>query len=396
MQEAFQNVRVIEVGEFISAPWCARVLADQGCDVIKVEAPGGDPLRGYGPFPAGREDDPEASGLFLYVNANKRGITLDIDSLSGRSALRELLKSSDVLIVGIPVRKQEELGLTYESLKEVNPDLIVTSISPFGLSGPYKYRQAEDVTISAASGISIGIGSPAREPLTLPLFQCSFLGGAIAASATLTALIARDDDVCGGQQVEVAVEEVLSSQLTGRTVATFVYGGVTGKRAGLNGNYAAYYPSGTYECKDGQVYLMAPQIEHWIRFVEAMGTPEWSKEPRYRNRRAMAHEYREEADALITPWLLARTKQEILQTALEKKLPFSPILTGTEILASEHLRSRDAFTDYSRHGTGFMAPRPAPRVNDQPFVLRMPAPLLGEHNDEVLAGLVPSGSEKRA
>jgi crotonobetainyl-CoA:carnitine CoA-transferase CaiB-like acyl-CoA transferase len=379
----FADLRVIELGSFVSVPWAGRILADLGCDVIKVEPPEGDVSRRYGPFP-NDEFDPEESGLFLYLNANKRGVVLDWRTADGHGTLLELVGSADVLLVDLPPREQEELGLTYAHLEGRNPRLVVTSVTPFGLSGPYAHRRAYDINISAAAGVSFGIGEPGRAPLVLPLFQCSFQGGGAAAAATLTAVLARDMVTGRGQQVEVAVEEVLAAQHAGRALPTFIYRGITGARSGRRPRYGLY-PQTVMPCKDGYVAFSAPQLQQWIRFVKVIGEPEWTKLPRYRDRRAMAEEYPDEVDALLLPWFMERTKEEILRTALEHELPFAPFLTGSDILSHPHFVERKSIVDFSGAGKRYWGPGPQFRMSRLPIRFRRRAPRLGEHTIEVLS-----------
>ena len=170
---ALQGVRVIEWGSLVSAPFCGKVLGELGADVIKIETPGtGDDGRARGPFPDGIPH-PERSGLFLFANLNKRGITLNLESSEGRRILERLLETADVFLENRPLDVAEQLGLDYDSLKDRFPGLVVTSISPYGRSGPYRRYQGTDLTANAMSGLSFGTGHPHREPLTTPLPQAS-------------------------------------------------------------------------------------------------------------------------------------------------------------------------------------------------------------------------------
>ena len=160
-----EGVRVLELGEFISAPYCGKLLADAGAEVTKVEAPGeGDPARRYGPS-LNDEPHPERSGLFLYLNSNKRGITLNFGTPTGRGILRELAAGCDVLVHSLPPKDAEGAGLDYAKLRESNPRLVMASITPFGVTGPYRDYKAHDINLAAAGGISEGLGQPDREPL---------------------------------------------------------------------------------------------------------------------------------------------------------------------------------------------------------------------------------------
>ena len=224
---ALNGVRVVEWGSLVSAPFCGKVLAELGAEVIKVEPPGvGDEARQRGPFPAG-QPHPERSGLYLFANLNKRGITLNLQAGPGRELLGRLLESADIFLENQPLALVEELGLDYAALKGQYPRLIVTSISPYGRSGPYRGYRGSDLTANAMSGLSFGTGHPHREPLTTPLHQAGYLAGVGAAFASIVALLGRD--LTGrGQLVDVAEAQVIGTLLTGYHLPTYIYRGVAG------------------------------------------------------------------------------------------------------------------------------------------------------------------------
>ena len=181
-QKIFEGLKVVEYGNLVSAPYCTKLLAGLGAEVIKVEMPGvGDEARKHGPFP---NDTPhtERSGLFLSLNSNKLGITLNLDTQAGRNILKKLLEDADVFVENNAPKHMEELGLDYASLEKINPRLIMASITPFGQSGPYRDYKAYDINCAAAGGVSIGIGYPDREPLALPLSQGDYQAARSAGS----------------------------------------------------------------------------------------------------------------------------------------------------------------------------------------------------------------------
>ncbi len=382
---ALNGVRVIEWGSLVSAPFCGKVLAELGAAVIKVEPPGvGEAARQRGPFPAGAPH-PERSGLYLFANLNKRGITLDLQSSRGRELLGRLLKSADVFLENHPLALVEELGLDYASLKERYPRLIVTSLSPYGRSGPYRYYRGTDLTANAMSGLSFGTGHPHREPLTTPLRQASYLAGVGAAFASIVALLGRD--LTGrGQPVDVAEAQVVGTLLTGYHLPTYIYRGVAGWRSG-NRMRLGLFPNCVLPCKDGYICIDAPQMEQYRRFLDLLGEPDWMENPRYRDRRAMSDQYPEEAESLIAPWFMERTKAEILQACLEQRIPCVPVQTFDETLADPQLNARDYFQPLEHTETGtYRYPGPPYRLSGAPARLVRPAPTLGQHNREVLGG----------
>ena len=184
------GLRVLELGEFISAPYCGKLLADMGADVLKVErADGGDWARDYGPYAVTRDErgfggHRERSGLFLYLNANKRGVTLNLDTPTGREMLAGLVSRYDVLVHNLHPTEMDRIGLDYETMRPHNDGLIMASITPFGLTGPYRNWKAYDINLAAGGGICEGLGSPEREPLTFGTPEVGYFAGAAAASSS--------------------------------------------------------------------------------------------------------------------------------------------------------------------------------------------------------------------
>ena len=377
----FEGLKVIEYGEVISAPYCGRLLAGLGAEVIKVENPGsGDKARANGPFP-GDVPHPEKSGLYLSLNANKIGVTLNLEKKQGKDVFKKLIETADVLVENNIRGYMDGLGLGYETLKAINPRLVMVSITPFGQTGPYKDYKAYHINSCGAGGMSIGIGDPAREPLTMPLSQGGYEAGLSAATAVLAALLARAK-TCKGQFIDISEVEVWATTHAGQYVLTFLYRGVTGIRRGTHGPQV--YPCEIFPCKDGYISLIAPQIEQWVRFVEVLGNPEWSKEPRYRNRRAMAEEYPDEVNALITPWMMARTKEEILKACQDNRVPCVPIYDIKEVMDNRQIKAMNFFVELDHPEAGKLQYPKGPCLFEKTdWQWNKSAPLLGENNAQV-------------
>ncbi|MGZ5174172.1 MAG: CaiB/BaiF CoA transferase family protein, partial [Burkholderiales bacterium] len=222
------DIRVLDLGQDVSGPFCARLLADQGADVIKIEPCDGDPARRTGPF-AGGEPHPEKSIRFLYLNTNKRSVTLDISKPAGRSLLHSLARWADVLVENFEPRLRSSLGLDDQSLMQVNPRLVVTSISSFGSSGPYSDWKATDLVTSAISGLMYHSGDADKEPLRSALSQSLYVAGINGASATLVALYHRLNADVGGR-VDVSVAECMTAHLVQASASYAYTGGLRGRR----------------------------------------------------------------------------------------------------------------------------------------------------------------------
>ncbi|MGA1792218.1 MAG: CaiB/BaiF CoA transferase family protein [bacterium] len=378
-----KGLKIIEYGHFISAPYCSKLLADLGAQVIKIEKPGmGDAARQYGPFP-NETPDPEQSGLFLWLNSNKQGITLALDSPKGNEIFHELLRTADVFVTNHTQSELGNVGLDFSELEKIHDRLIMASITPFGNSGPYKHYNAYHLNACATGGVSIGIGDPEREPLTIPFSQGGYQAGANAAGAILAALLSRRK-TGSGQQIDVSEVEVWGALFVGHHMLTFIYRGVTGIR---RGRYAGFflYPNVCLPCKDGFVCLVAAQIEQWNRFLDMIGNPEWAQLPRYKNRRAMQEEYPDEVNALITPWLMERTKEEIFEECLKRRIPCAPVYKLDDLISHEHFKARAFFCEIEHPRAGVLSfpgmPYHLSRHDRDPI---RPAPLLGQHNTDVL------------
>ena len=381
VKRPFEELKVIEYGEVISAPYCGRLLAGLGAEVIKVENPGsGDKARANGPFP----DDvphPEKSGLYLSLNANKIGVTLNLEKTKGKDLFKKLIKTADILVENSIRGYLDGLGLGYDTLKEINPRLVMVSITPFGQTGPYKDYKAYHINCCGAGGMSIGIGDPNREPLTMPLSQGGYEAGGNAAIAVMAALLARVK-TGKGQFIDISEVEVWATTHAGQNVLTFAYRGLNGIRRGTHGG--RFYPNEIFPCKDGYVSLITPQIEQWKRFIELLGTPEWSKSPRYRDRKSIAAQNPDEVNALIIPWMMARTKEEILKACQEKRVPCVPIYDIGEVLNHRQIKAMNFFVELDHPEAGKLQyPKGPCEFEKTNWEWTKAAPLLGENNAQV-------------
>ena len=376
----------------VSAPFCAKILAELGADVIKVEAPPGDPARRRGPFPGGLPHG-ERSGLFLFANQGKRGATLDVERDSGVERLHELIGSADVFVENQPYHVLDRVGISADQLAKRHANLIAISLSPYGRMGEYKRYAGYDLQVNALSGMSFGTGHTHREPLTTPDQQAGFMAGVGGAYAAIVALLARESLQAsgygrdGGQYIDVADSGIIATLLTGYHLPTFIYRGIAGSRSG-NRMRLGLFPNCVLPCRDGYVCIDAPQLEQYQRFLNLMGDPKWIDNPRYRDRRAMSDQYPEEAESLIAPWFMEHDKDEILQLCLENRIPCAPVLTMDEVLESPQLHARQWFREVEHPEAGsFKYPGPLVSLHGSPLKVVRPAPTLGQHNAEVFGEL---------
>jgi crotonobetainyl-CoA:carnitine CoA-transferase CaiB-like acyl-CoA transferase len=373
---ALAGLRVVELGEFIAVPTCGKLLADLGAEVVKIEPPGGDSARRYGPYPGGRPN-PEVSGLFLNLNTSKRSVVLDLEQPQACQRARDLLREADVLIEGLRPGRIAELGFGWAALHELNPGLILVSITSFGQDGPYRDFAAYDITTSAAGGISYSTGAPDREPLPLPLSQGHQFAGLAGAMAALFADNYRRQ-TGRGQWLDISEAECWATFLAGVGVQPFVAEGRirrrTGHRAGQRPHLDATLP-----CKDGYVTIDPPQRRMWERFLELLGNPEWAQDRRFARPLEMTGEYADEVETNLAPWLTSHTKREIFEACRGRRIPAAPVHTIKEVVEHEHLQARGYFVQADHPVAGTHTYPGAPyQFSRTPWHLHSPAPLLGQ------------------
>ncbi len=375
---ALDGITVLELAEGVSGPYCGRMLASYGAEVIKVEPPGrGDCSRQMGPFP-GDVPHPEKSGLFLYLNAGKHSATLDITTASGRHILQELVRRADVLVESYPPGYLAGLGLSHAGLLELNPRLVVVAITGYGQSGPYRDYRAASITGYALGGHQYINGEPDREPLQGPGPQPEYQGGLHAFFGTMAALY--DRPVTGrGQVVDVSIMECMAG-LHQFTVIRYTYGGLVKRRSG--NRYESTYPVTIYPCRDGHVALSASSPLQQELLYALVGKPELKDDPRFID----PLDRLDNADALdaeLMPWFAERTRQEIFHTCSQWRIPCAPVTAPHELLDDPHFAARDFWVEVENPLAGrYRFPGPPFRMSAVPWRTG-PAPLLGQHNEEV-------------
>jgi CoA:oxalate CoA-transferase len=379
-ETALAGLRVVELCGMIAGPYCTKLLADLGAEVLKVEEPArGDPARRVGPFPQDIPH-PERSGLFLYLNTNKLGITLDVATASGQRLLRELLREADILVEDLLPSRAEALGLSYEALAAAYPELVVTSVTPFGSFGPYRDWQAYHLNLYHGSGHSSFIYQDPREAAKGPVVGGGYIGeydaGLAAALAALAAVLARPK-TGRGQQVEVSKQEALVA-LERVDIARFANDPTPIKRPGMVG--------GLVPCRDGYVVITAVQNQQWQGLVEIMGNPAWAQEEICRDEISRS-QHRDELQPHIEEWAAHYTGEEIYRRGQEANVPVGPVRTAADVMAWEQARQRGFFADIEHPEAGRLEYLTAAyQFSETPWRAERPAPLLGEHNDEIYCG----------
>ena len=377
---ALSDLRVLEVAEGVAAPYCGKILSDLGAEVTKLEPPGGDGSRRFGPFP-GDDPHPDRSGQFLYLNAGKRSVTVDLERSEDLDLVRELTGGADVLLVDMPMRRVEALGLDYASLSPLNPRLIVTCVGPFGGVGPYRDYVGTAFTTYHSGGLGWGtphnsVTDPDSQPPLAPGCELAdYVTGVVAAADTMVALSYRDAYGVG-QLVDVSGMEGVANAIRG------TLGRLHATTDPLPPRRKTGFPW-VSACKDGYISTSVVRDNWWRTLKEIMGKPEWAESEIFDTSPGRM----ENADALellVNEWLLQHNRDEIYQLALSHHMPGFPVLSIPELLQSPQLRARKSFVEVEHPLAGKMTqPGPAAQYARTPATVRGQAPRLGEHNDEV-------------
>ncbi|MDO8750809.1 MAG: CoA transferase [Dehalococcoidia bacterium] len=384
--QALSDMRVIDLTRYIAGPVCTKFLADYGADVIKIERPGvGDGARNMGPF-YHDEPHPEKSGLFLYLNNNKRGITLNLKSKLGKEIFRELVKKADVVVENFKPGVMERLGLGYEELEKLNPSLVMTSISNFGQTGPYSdYKLTELITLGMG-GPMHSTGVAEREPLKYAEHISIYHSGVVSAMSTMVAFYgSRYGGV--GQRIDISIMETQAGSVHHRAygLTTYRYNGRSTPRGGILG---ARYPQGVYPCADGYIVISATGAR-LSRAVEMLGNPPELMDPKWYTREAPQDpELEEEFDGILLGWCMEHTKQEIFELGQKAGVIVAPMNTIDEAFKDPQFNDRGIFTEVEHPVMGKVQFPGRPFIMPEtPWAMRRPAPLLGQHNSEVYSEL---------
>ena len=394
------GLKVLDFTHYIAGAYCAKLLADYGAEVIKVERPPhGDGARRLGPFP-GDVPHPEKSGLFLHLNTNKRSLALDLKADGAGGIIRRLASWADVALESWRPGAAARLGVGYEDLRAVNPAIIYTSISNFGQTGPYRDYRGSEIVFYGMGGEMHSTGLADREPLKLGGNVGLYQAGAVAATATMGAVLAGafadgdggDGDSNGdggGRHIDVSILETQLGSVDRRQSALLAYqytGEISRRPASAS---SGGYPNAVYPCADGYFQINGSRM-YFPRAVAMLGSPAALSEPRWQDpaaqgNAAMQEEFEGEH---FLPWLLERSRAAAWAAAQEHRVLSGPINTMADLDADPSFNARGVFAeaDHPAAGTLRYPGRPF-RMAASPWRLRRTAPLLGQHSAEILSQL---------
>ncbi|HYU14236.1 MAG TPA: CoA transferase [Stellaceae bacterium] len=370
---------VIDFGQIFQGPYATFLLAKGGADVIKIEPPGGEPLR--------RRALPEKQATlpFAMLNQNKRAVTLNLKHPRGRELLFAMVTRADVLLENFSPGTMDDLGVGWSVLRELNPRLVYATGTGFGISGPDRDNLAMDLTIQAASGIMSVTGAPDGPPMKAGPTLVDFMGGIHLYAGILTALYERDRSDSGepgGRLVEVAMQETVYPSLA----ASFEYYHRTGQPPPRTGNRQAGLstaPYNVYPAADGHVAIHIVTEGHWRNLLKAMGREELADDPRFAtNADRIAH--MDETDMVVAEWTRSLPKMEVFARLKSSRVPSAPVRTAPEIMHDPHMHERGMLHHVEHPELGpIVVPTSPLRLHGSPKPPMLPSPKIGQHNDEI-------------
>jgi benzylsuccinate CoA-transferase BbsE subunit len=382
---ALHGRRILELAD-ASGAYCGKLFADMGADVLKVERPGGDPSRSVPPFwrdPAGES----TSFAFLHANTSKRGITLDLERPAGRELFGRLAAGADLVLETFAPGRLEALGLGYAALSRENPRLVLTSITPFGQTGPHRHHRGSDLVANALGGALYVTGEADDPPVVLAGSQAHVVASSFAAASSMIALL-HASRTGRGQHVDVSVQETVTAVTHICGVGKWLDDGIVPKRRGT-GLFASV-PSGAYPCKDGLVYLMVNRPLHWKALAEWIHQETGNQEvldPMFEGPSSRRQEHRELIDLFVCELTERFTVQEVYHEGQRRHIAFTPVSTAAAVARDPQLEARGFFVEVEHaDGRRLRYPGAPCRPARTPWALRGPAPRPGQHNQEVYVG----------
>ncbi len=377
---ALTGLRVLDLSQGTAGPYCTKLLADFGAEVITIEPPGvGGRARAIGPFP-GDIPDPERAALFLHLNTGKKSVTLDIATTSGQVILKKLLAKTDVVVDSAAPGMMAGYRLDYQWLQAEFPHLISASVTPFGHTGPWRDYTGDAFTAWAAGGLMYVTGDPEREPLNHGVEVADYIAAHNLLIGILAALAHRDAGGGGGQVETSLLEAIAANDEYGALL--YAFQGAIRRR--WYSRHPFRYPSDIMPCMDGHVALLYGRLglQELAVMVER---PDLIDDPLFTDASERYRRWREFEDVL-RPYLMSHTARQIVETGQELRLPCALVPTIAGVLADPHLAARDYFTAIDHPKAGALRhPGPPWRMSETPWQTG-PAPLLGEHNQEILTG----------
>jgi crotonobetainyl-CoA:carnitine CoA-transferase CaiB-like acyl-CoA transferase len=384
MSGVLEGVKVLDFGRYIAGPFCGALLADYGAEVIRIERVNGSEDRYVTPV---SEDGQGA--MFLQLNRNKLGLTLNPTKEKGQEIVKKLVQKSDIVIANLPEQTLKSMGLDYEELKEINPGIILTSNTAFGTTGPYAERVGFDGVAQAMSGAMDMTGEP-EQPTKAYAPYVDFCSASLAAFGTLLAYLEKQK-TGKGQRVQTSLLQTALTTTNSLLIEQEILN--INRVASLNRAQTSG-PSDTFKTKDGWILVQTvggPLFERWVNL---MGEKDWLEDKRFKDdlsRGENGHLISER----MSEWCAERTSKEAIMELEGSRIPVGEVLKASETLKEEHILKKGSFVklNYPTMDKEYSVVGPAVELSENPGVIKSRSPHFGEHNEEILSGLGYSQDE---
>jgi CoA:oxalate CoA-transferase len=387
MKKALQGVRILDFTRVLSGPFCTAMLADLGAEVIKVEGPGeaGDVLRSEGWGLIGGEPI-----SFMAINRGKKGITINLKKQKGKDIIKKLVGISDVVIENFRPGVMERFGLSYDTLKEINPKIIYVSINGFGRGSPYETLPSYDIVAQAMGGLMSVTGEEDGPPTRVGSNVGDTYGALYSAFSICVALLAREKYGVG-QQIEISMCDSIFSILD-IPLYNYLATNKVPTRIGCTDPFV--YPFDRYSASDGFFVLAAYDPRTFLRFCEAIERPDLLQDEEFASISARSRN-RTKLKKIIEDWSARRTVEEVSQIMGKAGVPTAPVLNIGQIVESEHIKSREMLVEVEHPRAGkTRIPALPVKFSETPAKIEKPSPLLGQHNEEILIELLGYNKEE--
>lgn len=377
------ELRVLDLSRRVAGAYASKLFADYGADVITIEPPAGNPLRRQGPFPGGKPN-PETGALWLYVGTNKRSVTLNIETATGKVVFRRMVEEAAVIIEDFEPGRMDTLGLGYDAMLRIKRRLVLLSITPFGQTGPRAKWKATNLTSFASGGQMSLTGDPDREPLVNGGQQAEYQAGLNAFAAAAVAAVNADTYEVP-QHIDISMQECMASALE-LYLPWWAYlkRDISQRKGNILSSMVGLYPA-----KNGHIGLhIMPR--NWPAFTKAIGRPELADAPRFKDNFSRLQN-NDELEAIVYEWAAGQDAMDIYHRAGESRAPMAAVHSIADLLESPQLKARGFFQEVDHPSAGPLTyPGPQFRMSEVQWSPGC-APLLGEHNTDVYCGEMGMG-----
>ena len=382
MSKPLQGLRVIELGQLLAGPFAGCMLGYFGAEVIKIEPPGGDPIRNW------REVKDGTSLWWRSLGRNKKCISLDLKTPEGRDIVRQLMKTADIVVENFRPGVLEAWNLDPASLQEDNPNLIYARISGYGQTGPYAEKPGFASACEAISGFRFVNGYPGEAPVRANLSLGDTVSGLHAVIGILMALRAKDraaeQGTSGGQVVDVALYESMFNLLEA-VIPEYDGAGIVRQPSGTT--VTGIVPTNTYQCADGKFLVIGGNGDSiFTRLMQAVGRADMAEDAKYTtNADRVTHE--QEIDQVLASWCSSLPLDEAMGILESSRVPCGPVYSAVEMMDDEHFKCRGLFEQVEINGEPLKLPAMMPKLDSTPGGTDWPGPEVASHTDEILAGI---------